>query len=200
MSSEGNKYYIVHKPFRMLSQFIGGAPEAKLLSHLNFDFPEGIHAIGRLDNESEGLLILTTDKRITKLLFSSAKPHSRTYLVKVDRIVQPETLDILRNGISIRIRGGEFWTTSPCEVEFCEEPLNLPEVPERLAYHSKTTWLKVTLKEGKYHQVRKMVAAVGHKCKRLIRVSIDQLELDGLKSGEVREIDEKTFFEVLDLG
>lgn len=178
----------------MLSQFVGGDEGARLLSALGFDFPEGIHAIGRLDNESEGLLILTTDKRITKLLFNSGKSHERTYLVKVQRKVTEETLGKLRTGVEIRIRGGGYWTTSPCDVELTEEPKNLPDIPERLMFEGETSWLKITLKEGKYHQVRKMVLAVGHKCKRLIRVSIDDLELGDLPSGTVLEIEESIFF------
>lgn len=183
----------------MLSQFVGGHEGARLLSALDFDFPEGIHAIGRLDNESEGLLILTTDKRITKLLFNSGKSHERTYLVKVQRKVTEETLEKLRSGVEIRIRGGGYWITSPCDVELTEEPENLPDIPERLMFEGETSWLKITLKEGKYHQVRKMVLSVGHKCKRLIRVSIDNLELGDLQSGGVLEIAEDEFFEKLTL-
>ena len=183
----------------MLSQFIGGGPEARILADINYDFPEGIHAIGRLDNESEGLLILTTNKKITKLLFNSKQAHERSYLVKVQRKVSEETLDKLRNGILIRIRGGDYWTTSPCEVSICDEPKNIPDVPERLMYLGETSWLKITLKEGKYHQIRKMVAAVHHKCKRLIRVSIDNLEMGDLPSGHIKEIEEDSFFELLNL-
>ena len=194
-----NRYFIIHKPYKMLSQFVGGDEGARLLGELDYNFPEGIHAIGRLDNDSEGLLILTTDKRITKLLFNSGQPHERTYLVKVQRKVTEETLEKLRLGVEIRIRGGDYWTTSPCEVELADEPQNLPDIPERLMYEGVTSWLKITLKEGKYHQVRKMVLAVGHKCKRLIRMSIDELELEDLQKGGVLEIAEEGFFEKLNL-
>jgi 23S rRNA pseudouridine2457 synthase len=194
-----HRYFIIHKPYKMLSQFVGGDEGARLLGELDYNFPEGIHAIGRLDNDSEGLLILTTDKRITKLLFNSGQPHERTYLVKVQRKVTEETLEKLRSGVEIRIRGGDYWTTSPCEVELADEPQNLPDIPERLMYEGVTSWLIITLKEGKYHQVRKMVLAVGHKCKRLIRTSIDNLELEDLQSGGVLEIAEEKFFEKLHL-
>ncbi len=198
--AETPRYFIINKPFRMLSQFIKGHPETKLLADLDYDFPEGTHAIGRLDNESEGLLILTTNKRITKLLFNSGEPHERSYLVKVQKKVSEETLDKLRTGITIRVRGGgEYWTTSPCLVELCKEPVGLPPIPETLMFQGETSWLKITLKEGKYHQIRKMVAAVGHKCKRLIRISIDDLKLGDLPSGGVKEIEERVFFEKLHL-
>ena len=80
-----NRYFIVHKPFNMVSQFVS-PDDVKLLGEIDFDFPEGTHAIGRLDNHSEGLLILTTDKRVTKRLFSSKIPHRRTYLVQVNQV------------------------------------------------------------------------------------------------------------------
>ncbi len=183
----------------MLSQFADDKHGGRTLAALEFNFPEGIHAIGRLDNESEGLLILTTDKRITKLLFNSGKTHERTYLVKVQRKVTEETLEKLRTGVKIRIRGGDYWTTSPCEVALTNEPTNLPDIAERLMFEGETSWLKITLKEGKYRQVRKMVLAVGHKCKRLIRISIDNLELGNLPSGGVLELTETEFFESLEL-
>ena len=186
----------------MLSQFKrggAGSEEARLLGDLAYDFPEGIHAIGRLDNESEGLLILTTDKTITKLLFNSGEAHERSYLVKVQRKVSEETLEKLRTGVEIRIRGGEYWTTSPCDVELADEPAGLPEIDERLMYEGETSWLKITLKEGKYHQIRKMVAAVNHKCKRLIRISIDGLTLGDLPSGGVKKLSEDVFFQSLGL-
>jgi 23S rRNA pseudouridine2457 synthase len=182
----------------MLSQFVGG-DTARQLCHLNYNFPEGIHAIGRLDNLSEGLLILTTNKKITKLLFNTKKAHLRTYIVKVDRVVTEATLQQLQAGVNFRIRGGEYWTSSPCTVSSIDEPKNLPDVDERMYHQGAATWLSITLTEGKYHQIRKMTAAVGHKCKRLIRVSIDELQLGDLASGEVKEIEEKAFFEMLGL-
>ncbi|WP_304233907.1 pseudouridine synthase [Jiulongibacter sediminis] len=195
-----HKYYIVNKPYKMLSQFIKPVEGNKLLADLDFDFPEGTHAIGRLDSESEGLLILTTNKRVTKLLYGSKEPHRRTYLVKVQGLVSEKTLESLRTGVPIRIRGGgHLWTTTPCEVDLYEAPENLPEIPERLYHNAGSSWLKITLTEGKYRQVRKMVMAVNHRCKRLIRVSIDDLELGDLASGQVKELDEVEFFKLLSI-
>lgn len=199
MSDCKNRYFILHKPYKMLSQFAVDKHGGRTIAALEFNFPEGIHAIGRLDNESEGLLILTTDKRVTKLLFNSGKTHKRTYLVKVQRKVTEETLEKLRTGVKIRIRGGDYWITSPCEVELTDEPPNLPDIPERLMFEGETSWLKITLKEGKYRQVRKMTLAVGHKCKRLVRISIDSLVLGNLPSGGVLELTETAFFERLGL-
>jgi 23S rRNA pseudouridine2457 synthase len=198
MQENHHQYFIINKPYRMLSQFVGGKT-ARQLCHLHYNFPEGIHAIGRLDNLSEGLLILTTNKKITKLLFNTKQAHARTYHVKVDRIVSAETVQQLQTGVRIRIRGGEYWTSSPCIVSIIDAPINLPEVDERLNHQGAFTWLSISLTEGKYHQIRKMTATVGHKCKRLIRVSIDDLQLAQLASGEVQEIAEDTFFKALHL-
>ncbi len=192
------KYYIINKPFNMLSQFVS-VDDTRLLGKLDYTFPEGIHAIGRLDCHSEGLLILTTDKKITKLLFNSGQPHTRTYLVQVLKIVTPETLEKIASGVNIRIRGGDYWVTTPCQVSIIEEPKNLPDLEMPFQKFIPHTWLRITLTEGKYHQVRKMVAAVGHKCKRLIRESIDNLQLGNLESGGVKEFEKEEFFNLLGL-
>src|ERR1700712_1142101 len=99
------RYFIINKPYNMVSQFIS-PDNVGLLGDIDFDFPEGIHAIGRLDNLSEGLLILTTNKKVTKLLFQGETPHKRTYLVRVKNIVSPESLERLRTGVTIKIKGG----------------------------------------------------------------------------------------------
>src|SRR5882757_1715335 len=99
-------YFILNKPYNVVSQFVSPHNVA-LLSDLKFNFPEGTHAIGRLDNHSEGLLLLTTDKRVTRLLFLGDEPHQRTYLVMVQNKMIAETLQRLKEGISIKIKTGE---------------------------------------------------------------------------------------------
>jgi len=179
----------------MVSQFIS-PDNVGLLGDIKFDFPEGTHAIGRLDSHSEGLLILTTNKKVTRLLFQGEIPHFRTYVVHVKNVVSEEKLTLLRTGIPILIKGNVYWVTTPCEVEIIEKPEGLIKLsPEREDIpHS---WLKITMTEGKYHQVRKMVGAAGHKCKRLIRTSIEDLVLGDLKPGEVLELEEEEFFKKL---
>jgi 23S rRNA pseudouridine2457 synthase len=191
-----DRYFIIYKPYKMVSQFIS-PDNVNLLGDLDFDFPEGTHAIGRLDNNSEGLLILTTDKRVTRLLFQSETPHKRTYWVQVEKIVGPEALEKLKSGIQIRISGDQYHTTVQCEVDIIERPSNLPPREHEFRADLAQTWLKMTLTEGKFHQIRKMVSSVRHDCKRLIRVSIEDLELGDMKPGEVREIEQKEFFKLL---
>lgn len=196
MNLPNNYYYAVYKPRNMVSQFVS-SHKVRLLSHLNYQFPENTHAVGRLDNNSEGLLLLTTNKRVTRLLFEDEEPHKRVYLVQVKKVVSEETLHILRTGVSIRVKGGGDYTTLPCEAEIIEDPKVFMKYETGGFEFSPSTWLKLSLTEGKYHQVRKMVAAVNHQCKRLIRWSIEDLTLGSLEPGEVKELEEIDFFNLL---
>lgn len=180
----------------MVSQFIS-SDKVGLLGDLDFDFPAGTHAIGRLDNNSEGLLLLTTNKKVTRLLFSSKEPHERVYLVQVNNRLSPENLEKLRTGVSIRISGGEYYTTPPCDVSIVDEPTKLYPAAITDPRHGTHTWLVISLTEGKFRQVRKMMAAIRHRCKRLVRLSIEDLMLGDLPPGKVREMDEANFFEKL---
>jgi len=181
----------------MVSQFIS-PDKVRLLGDLDFDFPEGTHAVGRLDNHSEGLLILTTNKRVTRLLFESEQPHKRTYLVMVKNVVSQETVEQLQQGVTIRIKGGIDWVTTPCQAAIVEKPAYIkPREQYPLKEFLPHSWLLITLTEGKYHQVRKMMSAIRHHCDRLIRVSIEDLELGDLPPGGVREMEEEEFFRLL---
>ncbi len=182
----------------MVSQFIS-SHEVALLGDLDFEFPPGTHAIGRLDNHSEGLLLLTTNKKITRLLFESSIPHKRTYLVQAKNLVSAERLEQLRAGIPIRVKGGGDYTTTPCDVVVVESPGSLFMIADNNKVFYPYTWVLITLTEGKFHQVRKMFAAIHHRCKRLIRVSIEGITLESLSPGGVKEMTEKDFFEKLNI-
>jgi 23S rRNA pseudouridine2457 synthase len=190
------RYFIINKPANMVSQFVS-PDEVGLLSDLDYDFPEGTHAIGRLDSHSEGLLILTTNKRVTSLLFQGEVPHKRTYWVNVGYHVSQETLETLRTGIAIRVKGGGDYVTAPCEVDIIERPAILSKIKNEANENVPNTWLSITLTEGKFHQVRKMVRTAGHRCKRLVRASIEDLELGDLAPGGVKELEEVEFFRLL---
>jgi 23S rRNA pseudouridine2457 synthase len=199
MSRTAHRYFIINKPYDMVSQFVS-SHSVTLLGDLDFRFPEGTHAVGRLDNHSEGLLILTTNKKVTQLLFQGEIPHKRTYLVKVKYTVSPESLELIRTGIPIQVKGGGYYTTASCEADIIERPDNLFASVYETTEYIPHTWLKITLTEGKFHQVRKMVGALHHRCVRLIRQSIEDLELTDLPVGGVREIDETVFFRQLKIG
>ena len=182
----------------MLSQFIC-CDHVNLLGTLDFDFPEGIHAVGRLDADSEGLLLLTTNKKITKLLFKSKIPHRRTYLVNVKNNVSQQTLDQLRNGVEIRTGLTENYLAVPDSADIIEHLDEYPFLSGLEPYPYPNTWLRICLTEGKFRQVRKMVVAINHPCRRLIRVSIEDMMLGDLKAGGVHEFSEADFFDKLKL-
>lgn len=191
------RYFVIYKPYKMLSQFVSPY-NLRTLKELDFDFPEGTGAVGRLDYESEGLLILTTDPRLTRLLLLPERQHQRNYSVKVQKTVTEETRQRLSAGINIFVKRKEgAYTTKPCIVNIIEKPANLPpredELPERIAH----SWLEFILTEGKNRQVRKMCRIVGHKCWRLIRTKIQNLSLGNMQPGEVKEIPQKELFSLL---
>jgi 23S rRNA pseudouridine2457 synthase len=180
----------------MVSQFVS-VEDVQLLGDLDFDFPDGTHAIGRLDSLSEGLLLLSTNKKVTQLLFQGIKPHKRTYLVRVTNIMIPEKVQQLREGVTIRVRGRGDYMTAPCDVHLLDTPPDVfPHQLEQNAYIS-SSWLQMSLYEGKRHQIRNMMSAVRHECRRLIRISIEDITLGDLAPGCVREIEEEDFFRLL---
>jgi 23S rRNA pseudouridine2457 synthase len=193
-----HRYFLLYKPVGMVSQF-RSVDAVRLLGSIDFPFPEGTHAIGRLDKDSEGLLLLTTDKAITRLLFNSGVKHARRYLVQVRFSVSPDALAQLAGGVRISASGGKDYLTAPCSVELLSAPppLPAPAVPiHPLVPHS---WLRMTLTEGRYHQVRKMVSAVRHNCLRLVRESIEEISIGDMQPGQVREISRPDFFSQLKL-
>lgn len=193
-----HRYFILYKPVDMVSQFIS-KDNVRLLGEIDFDFPEGTHAIGRLDKDSEGLLLLTTDKKVTRLLFQGKVPHERTYVVQVKNVMNEETALQLSRGIAISAaKGGEYLTT-PCKVELIEKPIYIKDALIPLHEKVKNSWIQITLTEGRFHQVRKMVAAVQHKCVRLIRTSIEGLTVYDLLPGQVKEVTKEYFYAQLKL-
>jgi len=196
MQPDKHRYFVLNKPFNVVSQFVC-VENVRLLGDLGFDFPPGTHAVGRLDSLSEGLLLLTTNKKVTSLLFQSATPHIRTYLVRVLNTITPEKVQQLREGVTIRVRGEGEYLTPPCEVHLLSTP---PDVfPHQLETNPRIahSWLQISLSQGKRHQIRSMVRAVGHECRRLIRIAIEDITLGGLAPGQVREMEEEEFFRLL---
>ena len=193
-----DRYFLLNKPMNMVSQFVS-THQVQLLSDIEFNFPEGTHAIGRLDQMSEGLLLLTTNKKVTKLLFQGVRPHIRTYLVQVKNKVSQATLENLQNGVDISAPNGSTYTTTPCKVDLIETPKNLWENGIVLHENQQSDWLRIELTEGKFHQVRKMVATVHHRCIRLVRWSIEDLTVESIAQGEVQEVSEAYFFKALNL-
>jgi 23S rRNA pseudouridine2457 synthase len=180
----------------MVSQFVS-SHNVPLLGQIDFTFPEGTHAIGRLDSTSEGLLILTTDKTVTRKLFLAEKAHSRSYLVMVQHKMTEETFARLQNGIAIKIKNGEEYIAKPQAIQIITAPTKLYKYATDYREMYPHTWLLLTLTEGKFRQVRKMVLAVKHRCLRLIRLNISGIILGDMQPGEVRELGEEEFYGLL---
>jgi 23S rRNA pseudouridine2457 synthase len=145
----------------------------------------GVYPVGRLDRDSEGLLLLTDDGRLAHRLTDPRYGHPRTYLAQVERVPGPEAVEALRRGVVL----GDG-PTRPAGAEMLAEPPDLPErpVPIRFRKNVPTAWLRLTLREGRNRQVRRMTAAVGHPTLRLVRVAIGPVTLGGLAPGEWAEL------------
>lgn len=188
-------YFIIYKPYKMLSQFVR-IPKKRVLGDLDFNFPEGTNALGRLDENSEGLLILTNDKQLTQLLLKPENLHERVYWVQVHGKVTEEELKILEAGVKIRLNPNDY-QTKPCKARIIEPPQNLAQRGHPIKPELANTWIELILTEGKFHQVRKMTSAVGHQTLRLIRVAIEDVLLTDMKPGEVRELQPEEIYSKL---
>ncbi len=175
-ASNNRVYLAFFKPFDILCQFSPGEEGQRTLAE--FEFPPNVYPVGRLDTDSEGLLILSDDTRMNKALLAPENRHERTYYAQVDNIPTQTALDQLRRGVMIQGR-----ETLPCRVHaFAEEPTLPPRtVPIRFRKNIPTSWIALTLTEGKNRQVRRMTAAVGHPTLRLVRWSIGKLTLGELE-------------------
>jgi 23S rRNA pseudouridine2457 synthase len=193
------RYFAIYKPYQMLSQFTREAGHQSL-ADLAFSFPKDIYPLGRLDADSEGLLLLSNDPRVNKQLLSPATEHWRTYFVQVEGEVDDDAIDRLSKGIDITVDGKKY-KTKPCKAEKITQPEFLPErnPPVRFRKNIPTSWLKISLIEGKNRQVRKMTAAVNFPTLRLIRISIENLTFDKFDSGTVIEIAKAEFYQKLHL-
>ena len=182
------KYYILNKPFACLSQFTKEESEHPCLADLNLGLARDVYPIGRLDAESEGLLLLSNDKYLVNKLLEPKHEHKRTYYAQVEGAPTPENLKTLETGIDLNIRG-KIFTTLPAKLQILEQ-VDIPDrnPPIRVRKEIPDTWVEISLTEGKYHQVRKMFASIGFPVLRLIRVSIENIKLGNLKEGQLLEI------------
>jgi len=171
--NNSHHHFILHKPYGYLSQFIyeGKRKRSKKLLGELYDFPKGTMAVGRLDEDSEGLLFLTTDGRVSYEICSAK--IEKEYLVQVDGIITKEAISQLQKGVIIGF-GGKKYKTKPCKASLIEDPANLPleERSIRDERHGPKSWASITVREGKFRQVRKMTATVGFPTLRLVRVRI----------------------------
>ena len=179
-----NDYFLIYKPYLALSQF--SAVEGKQTLADFFDVPKDVYPVGRLDHDSEGLLILTNDKELNHRLLDPAFAHEREYWVQVDGAINTETVQQLQKGVAINV-DGKIYQTKPCITSLFETVPIVPErnPPIRFRKEIPAPWIRIILTEGKNRQVRKMTAKVGFPTLRLIRARIGELSLENMQPGEM---------------
>ena len=179
-----HQHFIIYKPYGYLSQFIYELKRPKKLLGELYNFPENIMAIGRLDEDSEGLLLLTTDGMMSEIVRS--KKVEKEYYVQVDGLITQEAIELLKLGVLIGFNG-EKYLTKKCNAHILNQVPLFPDRAKKIRdeRHGPTSWLSITINEGKFRQVRKMTSAVGFPTLRLVRVRIGAINLNNLKAGEV---------------
>lgn len=189
-------YFIIYKPYQVLSQFT--TLENKKTLAVLFDLPKDVYPVGRLDYDSEGLLILTNDASLNHRLLTPKFEHEREYWVQVDGAVTLAAIEQLEKGVIINV-DGEMYKTKPCKAFLFEEEPTVPErnPPIRFRKEIPAPWIRMILKEGKNRQVRKMTAKVGFPTLRLIRYRIGKLTFDDLQVGEIKTVSKKEMYEKL---
>ncbi|WP_057831805.1 pseudouridine synthase [Colwellia sp. TT2012] len=179
-----HQHFKIFKPYGFLSQFL---PESRKKKHLLgelFNFPEKTMAIGRLDHDSEGLLLLTTDGMMSYKVRDKA--IEKEYYVQVDGVITVAVISQLQKGVDIAINGTKYLTL-PCKAFKLDGEPQLPSRGRKIrdSRHGPTSWISITLCEGKNRQIRKMTAAVGFATLRLVRVRIGDIHIDSLIAGDV---------------
>lgn len=186
------QYILFYKPYGVLCQFTDDSQSPRPTLKEYIAIPE-VYSVGRLDFDSEGLLLLTNDGQLKHRLIDPQFEHPRTYWVQVENIPTEEALQKLRDGVVI-----QGYQTKPAKVNLLESEPDLPlrNPPIRFRANIPTTWIELTLTEGKNRQVRKMTAAVGFPTLRLVRVAIAHLRLTNLNVGEWRNLSDRELQEL----
>lgn len=189
LSKSEHRHFIIYKPYGFLSQFASNdsKQQSKKFLGLLHDFPEGIMPIGRLDEKSEGLLLLTTDGKMSD--FVNSQKVDKEYYAQVNGDITLEAIEKLSKGVEIGFNGKKY-QTKPCKVFKLD---TIPELPVRSQKirddrHGPTSWVSIILNEGKFRQVRKMTSAVGFPTLRLVRVRVGNIHLNNMQVGDVVEV------------
>jgi len=182
-----SRTFLIYKPYKFLSQFTGEAGHSTLAE---LGLPKEVYPIGRLDKDSEGLLLISDDKRLNARILSPKRSIPKTYWAQVEGEPEEIQLEEMRSGLIIK-HNKKPYRTKRCKAKVIEEPV-LPErdPPIRFRMNKPTTWLEIELTEGKNRQIRQMTAKVGLPTLRLVRIAIGGLKMKEMKSGKVVELDE----------
>lgn len=197
------RYFIIYKPYLVLSQFsfrsseIKGINSKQTLKDL-FNVPPDVYPVGRLDYDSEGLLILTNDTALNHRLLHPSFTHEREYWVQVEGVINQHALDQLQSGIEITVDGKPYVCKKARTEIFDADPIVPQRIPPvRFRKNIPTSWIRLILTEGKNRQVRKMTAKAGFPTLRLIRYRISRLTLHGSDPGTIRELDRNEIYGLL---
>lgn len=191
-----NYYYIIYKPYQVLSQFSSSEGKQTLADF--FDVPKDVYPVGRLDYDSEGLLLLTNDRFLNNKLLNPAFEHEREYWVQVDGAINAAAIARLQNGVTINIDGKSYRTKKCVASAFTENPV-VPErnPPIRFRKEIPAPWIRLILTEGKNRQVRKMTAQAGFPTLRLIRYRIEKLTIANMQPGDSITMERADMYEKL---
>ena len=184
------QYYLLYKPFQVLSQFTSS--DGKLCLKDIIEVEKDVYPVGRLDYDSEGLLLLTNDTSINHQLLHPSFEHQRTYWVQVDGAITQEAANALAKGVTIHIDGKDY-KTKPASVKLLPDTLQVPDrnPPIRFRKTIPATWASIQLTEGKNRQVRKMFASVGFPVLRLIRAQMGSYTIDKMQAGDLLSLTEE---------
>ncbi len=193
-----NNYFIIHKPFHVLSQFTSSEGKQTLKNY--FEVPSNVYPVGRLDYDSEGLLILTDDKKLNTLLLDPQYKHEREYWVQVEGDITYNAIEQLQQGVALNINGKNF-KTQKCSIKKFSSPPEVEErkPPIRVRKNIPESWIKIILTEGKNRQVRKMTAHAGYPTLRLIRYRIENVTLENLNPGQMKSISQQELYNLLQI-
>jgi 23S rRNA pseudouridine2457 synthase len=193
------RYFVFNKPYDVLSQFTREAGHESIADYFILDLKD-VYPIGRLDKDSEGMLLLTNDKSLNAALLSPKAKKTKTYLAQVEGQLTKAATKNLSEGIKIVIDKKEY-ITLPAKLKIVEQPKHLWErnPPVRYRKEIPTSWAEISIQEGKNRQIRRMFAAVGFPVLRLVRTAVEDLVLDRILPGDVQEIDKQEFFRKLNI-
>ncbi len=186
-SEQTHQHFKIFKPYGCLSQFKQEKMKNKSLLGDFYDFPEDTMAIGRLDHDSEGLLLLTTDGMTSHKVRN--KSIEKEYYVQVDGVITEDAISNLQKGVAITVSGSKYLTL-PCKAFAIDGEPDLPPRGKNIRHpkHGPTSWISIMICEGKKRQIRKMTAAVGFPTLRLVRIRIGEIHIDSLMPGEVASL------------
>jgi 23S rRNA pseudouridine2457 synthase len=190
-------YLLFYKPYNVLSRFTKDLPQQSSLSDF-LKVGSDVYPVGRLDADSEGLLLLTNDTYLTAKVLEPSSEKSKTYLVQVDGQIHDEAIQQLEKGVSITVDHKKY-TTKPCKAVILKSEPVLPprNPPVRFRKNIPTSWVSITIQEGKNRQVRKMCAATGFPVLRLVRTKIAGLSAENLKPGKFITVDAEKIYQAL---